>query len=344
MENKWQVLESETGIPIARDVSLRRYSSLGIGGFAAGAVTLDHESALEKLLHAASALGIPVKILGGGTNVVFSDEGYGGLLIRLGEGFKKMEIGESRLHSGAAAHLTALITRTMESGLSGLEKLAGIPGTLGGAIYQNSGARDYETAQVVESVTFWDIDEGRLRTISKEEIQFGYRSSCFKRMRAVILSADLALHPAPRESIMAEVSARMKHRAATQPTGRSIGCIFKNAVGRSAGQLIDEAGLKGRRVGGLVISDIHGNFFLNDRRASFKDFEELVAVVRSEVQTKFGILLELEVEIVRENPTSANTQGHAGSGPQERGSASSSETDENRPPRRWKISGEGNFI
>jgi len=135
----------------------------------------------------------------------------------------------------------------------------------------------------------------------------------------------------------------MKHRGVTQPTGRSIGCIFKNAEGASAGQWIDQAGLKGRRVGGLVVSDLHGNFFLNDGRATFKDFEELVALVRSEVQKKFGVILELEVEIVRANPTSANVEGGAPHG-STRGADTPRERVEDRSPRRWKISGEGNFI
>lgn len=342
MENNWPSLESACGVSIARDVSLRRYSSLGIGGYAAGAVTAENEKILEKIIPPAVTLGIPVKILGGGTNVVFTDAGFSGLLIRLGEGFKKIEVESPRVRAGAAVHLPSLITRTMESGLAGVEKLAGIPGTLGGAIYQNSGARDYEIGRAVSAVTIWDIDHRKTRTMKKNEIEFGYRTSCFKKIRAVILSADLELQPASRESLMSEVSARMKYRGATQPTGRSIGCIFRNAEGRSAGQLIDQAGLKGRRVGGLVISDMHGNFFLNDGQATFKDFEELVALAQSEVQKKFGILLELEVEIVRENPTSANTEGKSNPGSQ--GSVVSREGVESRPPRRWKISGEGNFI
>lgn len=344
MENKWQSLESAAGMPIARDVSLRRYSSLGIGGYAAGAVTVETVASLEKILGSAESLGIAVKILGGGTNVVFSDSGYPGLLVRLGEGFKKIEIQQTRVRAGAAVHLTALITRCMEVGLGGVEKLAGIPGTLGGAIFQNSGARDYETGRAIASVTCWDMAERRLRELKKEEIRFGYRTSCFHLMPAVILSAEMDLQPAPRESLMAEVSARMKYRNSTQPAGRSIGCIFKNAEGRSAGQMIEEAGLKGRRIGGLVISDLHGNFFLNDNRATFKDFEDLVAMVRTEVKNKFGILLELEVEVVRENPTSANTEGGPVCGSQNRGSEAVRENVEHRPPRRWKISGEGNFI
>lgn len=340
MENKWQELETAAQISVARDVSLRRFSSLGIGGFAAGAITVETETVLKTLLEAAAAVDIPVKMLGGGTNVVFADTGFSGLLVKLGEGFKKITIEASRVQAGAAVHLTALITRTIEAGLAGVEKLAGIPGTLGGAIYQNSGARDHDTSQAVQSVTFWDMTERRIRTLQKEKLGFGYRQSVFHQTRAVILSADLNLQPAPRESLAAEVSARMKYRNTTQPTGRSVGCIFKNPQGDSAGQLIEKAGLKGRRVGGLVVSDIHGNFFINDGRATFKHFEELVATVQAEIQNKFGTNLELEVEIVRENPTSAKAGGEAGRKNTEAGRKNV----ESSPLRGWKISGEGNFI
>lgn len=329
-----------SGPSVARDVSLRRFSSLGIGGFAAGAVTVEDEKTLERVLASADSSGVPVKILGGGTNVVFTDHGFAGLIVRLGDGFKKIDIQPSRVTAGAAVHLTALITRTMEAGLSGVEKLAGIPGTLGGAVYQNSGARDYDTSHAIAAVTFWDMDQKKMRTLPRDQLKFGYRTSCFHQMPAVILSAELALEPARREDLMAEVNARMKYRTASQPSGRSVGCIFKNAGERSAGQLIDEAGLKGRRVGGLVVSDVHGNFFLNDGRATFKEFEELVSTVQSSVKNKFGVLLELEVEVVREISTTADNKGT------QTGKTGEPfrENTENRPLRGWKISGEGNFI
>ncbi len=350
MDNKWQALESETGLSIARDVSLKRFSSLGIGGYAAGAVTVEQEKSLEKLIPAASKLGISLKCLGGGTNVVFTDAGFGGLIVRLGEGFKKIEIPAADpmadsgvvVRAGAAVHLTALITRTMEAGLSGVEKLAGIPGTLGGSIYQNSGARDYDVSQAVDRVTFWDQSQRRIRTLPKDQLDFRYRHSLFHSLPAVILSVDLRLRTAARETILAEVNARMKHRNATQPAGRSVGCIFKNPPDRSAGQLIDKAGLKGRRVGGLTVSEVHGNFFLNDGRATFRDFEALVAMVREAVRNQFGLKLEMEVEIVHESRSAAPTKTGDRSVPQDQERPQSHA--ENRPLRRWKISGEGHFI
>ncbi len=339
MDNKWPAFESKTGLAPARGVSLRRFSSLGIGGLAGGAITVDDDRTLRTVVRTAGEIGIPVKILGGGTNLVFTDDGFSGLLVRLGEQFKKIEISGDRVLSGASVPLPALITRTMESGLSGLEKLTGIPGTLGGAIYQNSGARDYETARAVASVTFFDAGRDEIVTLPADRLEFGYRSSGFHRRRAAILSAELRLTPAPREEIMAEVTARMKYRNSTQPPGRSVGCIFKNPPDKSAGRLIDEAGLKGRSVGGLTISGLHGNFFLNDGRATFRDFEELVAIARETVKNKFGIDLELEVEIVRE------IQNAADDGPIQNGKSVAGRRDaENRPFRRWKISGEGNFI
>lgn len=341
MDDRWHDLESASGLSIARDVSLRRFSSLGIGGFAAGAATVENEKTLEKLLTAASSAKIPVKMIGGGTNVVFPDTGFPGLLVRLGDGFKKIEIEGTTLRAGAAVHLTALITRSLEAGLSGVEKLAGVPGSLGGAIYQNSGARDFEISLSVGSVTFWDIARKTLRTWPREKLQFKYRESVFQTTPSVILSAELELKSAEREKLMEEVNTRMKHRAQTQPTGRSIGCIFKNPGGRSAGQMIEEAGLKGRRVGGIAVSDIHGNFFLNDGRATFGDFEELVGLVRTEVEKKFGMSLELEVEIVREKEEASNV----GKGAPEKSSGGAfRENAENSPLRRWKISGEGNFL
>lgn len=333
MRNKWQAFEQETGLSVARDVSLRRFSSLGIGGLAAGAVMVETAEAIKKVYAAAEGLAIPVKIIGGGTNVVFTDAGFSGLLVRLGEGFKKIDVQGNRMTAGAAVHLAAIITKSMEAGLAGVEKLAGIPGTLGGAIHGNSGNRDYWTSKAVSAVTFWDARGNTLKTLPAGQLEFGYRQSLFQKIPAIVLSAEFSLTPAPRENLVAEVNERMHYRSATQPVGRSVGCIFKNMKDRSAGQLIDEAGLKGRAIGGLAVSDIHGNFFLNDGRATFRDFEELVKIVQTEVEKKFGTHLELEVEIVKEQ--SATAKGPEG--------AENAKT-ENRSLRRWKVSGEGNFV
>lgn len=301
MDDKWKTLEDATGLSVARDVSLKRFTSIGIGGLAGGAVTVEREKDIEKVFAAAAKLRIPVKVLGGGTNVVFSDTGFSGLLVRLGDSFKKIEIRFPRVIAGAAVHLSALITRTMESGLSGVEKLAGIPGTLGGAIRQNSGAWETSISDTVRTVTFWDIQDRRMRTLPKDDLAFRYRTSLFAERPAVICAVEFELQPAPRDVVLAEVNTRMRQRATSQPPGRSAGCIFKNPPDQPAGRLIDQAGLKGRRVGGLLISDIHGNFFINDGRATFADFERLVADVQTQVRERCGVKLELEVEIIREN-------------------------------------------
>lgn len=328
MDERIDALKRMTGLEVAADMPLSRLSSLGIGGAADACVTALDELALASILATARKLDMPCRVIGSGTNLVWTDAGWRGVVVRLGDGFRRIEFTarserEQQVTAGAAVIISGLINRCMEQGRSGVEGLAGIPGTVGGAVYQNSGNSDFSISDALASVTFLDLGSGQIRTASVEELGMSYRHSRFQDQPAVILSAAFKTKPMAREQILAEVERRLKRRGETQPTGKSVGCIFRNPPGDSAGRLIDAAGLKNTKVGGLRVSDKHANFMLNEGGATFRDFTELVDKVRSEVRRRFGVNLELEVTIV--------------------GGAKGNGDSEDPAVRRWKVSGEGDF-
>jgi UDP-N-acetylmuramate dehydrogenase len=181
-------------------------------------------------------------------------------------------------------------------GFSGLEPLVGIPGTLGGALAMNAGAHGHSLGERVVRVTFWEPGAG-VRTLPKDELAFAYRDSLLKQGRRVALEAELELTRSERGLIEARMRELMARRRASQPLGeRSAGCVFRNPPGRFAGALIEQAGLKGERVGGAEISAKHANFILNRSRATASDIRALMELARERVRQRFGVELACEVD------------------------------------------------
>lgn len=224
------------------------------------------------------------------------DEGVSGVVVRLSaDEFSRIEIAGTRVQAAAGALLSTLISQTVKAGLAGLDTLVGIPGTVGGALHGNAGGRSGDIGQHVHSVTVLTA-AGELHTRAEDELSFAYRQSSLNEL--TILSAEFELHP----DDPAEITRRMRKlwimKKATQPlTFQSAGCIFKNPRGMSAGLLIDQAGLKGTRVGGAEISDRHANFIVADEGASSQDVLRLIDLARSKVAEQFGVDLELEIKI-----------------------------------------------
>ena len=279
---------------------LSPYTSLGIGGAADYLVNPHDIEELRAVLLFAREHQIPTLVVGHGTNLLVLDEGFRGIVISLAASCSHCNFFNNRVQAGANVALPWLANEIARRGLTGMEFAAGIPGTLGGALYMNAGAFGYYTADLVEEVVTLD-HEGFLRTRPRAELNFSYRWSNFQDEDVVILEATLALQPGDRHKI-AEMQAQMlDKRAARHPRQPSAGSVFRNSPEKGAGYLIEQAGLKGARVGGAQISPMHGNFIVNNGHATAADVLYLIKIVRDSVREKFGIELQLEIRVVGGN-------------------------------------------
>lgn len=295
---------------IERDVPLSACCTLGVGGKADYLVDLrigvgDIRSPRqlhvdEPLLQAyefARDEGLDIFVVGGGSNLLVSDNGFHGLVIRLREG-GSMEFCKDKIWISAGAMVSELVQLGKIAGFTGFEFLAGLPGTVGGAIYGNAGCYDSQFWDVVEEVRFFDGEY--VRAVSKNSSMFGYRWSVFKdNPGRIILSAGFKAEPKGKKVVAGEIRRIHQKRVASQPKARSAGCIFKNLSVNGetmrAGALIDYAGLKGMRIGNAMISQEHGNFFVNLGGAKASDFIELIKIAKGRVYGKFGVSLEEEI-------------------------------------------------
>ncbi|MCA1587361.1 MAG: UDP-N-acetylmuramate dehydrogenase, partial [Chloroflexi bacterium] len=245
--------------------------------------------------------GVPGGVLGKGSDIVVSDRGVRGLVVRNRTDLIRVEDGELHAESGAA--MAALVKRCTASGLGGLEFGISIPGSVGGAVWANAGAHGGEMKDVVVSVDAWsaELDADGVATIRAEDCAFAYRSSTFKDGAWTIVSARLRLTPAHPAEIAARVAANQAHRRATQPLAdQNAGSVFRNPPGDHAGRLVDEAGLKGFRIGAAEVSTLHANFIVVDRGGDAADVRRLGDHVRSVVADRFGVELQYEIEFVGE--------------------------------------------
>lgn len=261
---------------------------------------------LRNCIMSAKDRGMRVFIVGGGTNLLVRDEGIKGMVVSMtSPEMRKMYHGNVRVAATAAVKLGEFVKFCANRNLSGLEFLAGIPGTIGGAVMMNAGARHYDKKDVwysignfAEEVKAMDYD-GATHILTKKDFGFGYRASNLKNF--IIAEVKFLLTKADKENVLKECRNFLRKKKLTQDLSRpSAGCVFKNPAGneKSAGELIDGCGLKGRRVGGALISRKHANFIVNAGGATSRDIIDLINIAETEVRNKFGIKLELEIKIV----------------------------------------------
>ncbi|HEX5442488.1 MAG TPA: UDP-N-acetylmuramate dehydrogenase [Pirellulales bacterium] len=239
---------------------------------------------------------LPVRILGGGSNILVRDEGVPGVVIRLADpGFADIERLGRRLTAGGGAKLGHLISTAVREGLAGLEALVGIPGTIGGALHGNAGSRGGDVGQWASRATVMTA-AGEVVERARDELVFAYRQSSLDEL--VILSAEFELDEEDPDELTKRMQKQWIVKKASQPLGhQSAGCIFKSPSGLNAGVLIDQAGLKGTRVGGAEVSDRHANFIIAEPGATSHDVLRLIDLVRSRVADRSGVELELEIEV-----------------------------------------------
>ncbi|TRZ95980.1 UDP-N-acetylmuramate dehydrogenase [bacterium] len=275
-------------------VKLAGYTTFKIGGPARFFFEPDSLKELLEALAFAKNKGIPVVILGAGSNILVSDSGLDGLVIKLsGRDFKLLRINGVYMQAGCGLKLNQLLIGAKNKSLSGFEFLAGIPGTLGGALMGNAGARGKSIGDLVEELRVLDYN-GKIKLLKKDQLKFSYRKSNLHKY--IIVSAKLKLAPGKQDEIALLISQFLRQRARTQENNLpNAGCIFKNPTKAVAGKLIEACGLKSKAAGGAVISKVHANFILNRGRAKSKDVLSLMHLMRDEVKRRFKVNLEPEI-------------------------------------------------
>ncbi len=277
--------------------SMAKHTTFHIGGPAALFVECATVADLAMTTEILSDEGIDWRVLGKGSNVLASDEGYDGAVIVLGRDFKRHALDGEHLRTGAGVILAAIVRDAFSEGRTGLEFAVGIPGTVGGALAMNAGSRDEWIGSIVESVTLFVPGEG-LMSVRGPEVVWGYRQSSL-RTKGIIVEAALRVVEGDADHIRRTMEASLRRRKRTQPlSAPSAGSVFVNPEGDSAGRLIEAAGLKGARVGGAAVSDVHANFIVNAGGATATDVLGLVRLVRETVKEAYGIELTPEIRFL----------------------------------------------
>ncbi len=278
------------------DKKLSGYSTFGIGGPARYFIEVKEIEVLQQVIAFCHREKIPFLIIGKGSNCLFPDEGFDGLVILNKIDFYKEDT-KANVYVGAGFSFALLGMQTAKKNFSGLEFAAGIPGSVGGAIFMNAGANESDTSKVLDAVDFID-EKGVLHHLKKENLSFSYRASSFQQMPGAIVAGYFSLS-VNNDSARPKQLALLNKRIETQPySDKSVGCVFRNPPGSSAGSLIDSSGLKGTSIGGATVSIVHANFIVNKGGATAGDVLALIDLVRSEVAKTHGIELEPEIRII----------------------------------------------
>lgn len=294
------LLRDAVGDRLRTRQSLAPLTTFRIGGVAELYLEAEREEDLVAAGHAIQATQIPFVVIGKGSNLLVSDRGFPGLVVRLGRGFRWAAREGERIVAGGSMPLPALAGVALRHGLGGLEFGVAIPGTVGGAVRMNAGAHGHEIGEVVESVRVLHLRSGIGASIPASRAGFTYRRSDLGE-DAVVSAATFHLAGAPTERVRAAMDEARAWRRATQPLAEpNCGSVFKNPPGQAAARLIDEAGAKGRRVGGARVSDKHANFVVTAEGATADDVLRLIEDVRGLVRRTSGIDLELEVQLIGE--------------------------------------------
>ena len=290
-----ETLSTMTKGSFLKDEAMAKHTSYGIGGPAKAYITPRDKDDLSQILQFANQHGIATYFVGSGSNLLVADEGIDGLVITLGKSLKRLEITGTTVFAESGVMLGKIVKECISRNLSGVESMIGVPGTLGGALVMNAGAFGGEISNYLKHVTVMKMN-GQEKQYQPGDISFSYRHSTFPDDE-IVISAEFELIQSDKKTVQEKRSVASGGRKATQPLKfRSAGSIFKNPEEGAAGYYIDQAGLKGTKVGDAEISPIHANFFVNHGGAKASDVVTLIRLARKMVQEKFGIMLDLEVK------------------------------------------------
>jgi UDP-N-acetylmuramate dehydrogenase len=298
LDEALRILRDGCGDRVRTRVPLAPLTTFRVGGPAALYLEAEGEDDLATVSRAIGETTIPFTIVGKGSNILVSDEGFPGLVLRLGKGYRWAARDRDRIRAGGAMPLPALAGVALRHGLSGLEFGVAIPATLGGAVKMNAGAHDGQIGDVVHRVETYQLRDRRPVSVAADAAAFSYRGSAFPE-DAVVTAATLALLPGARDAIRASMDRAREWRRRTQPLAEpNCGSVFKNPPGGHAAAMIETAELKGTRVGGAAVSTKHANFIVAGPDATASDVLALIRLVQERVRRSAGVELEPEVHLV----------------------------------------------
>ena len=281
---------------------LAKHTTIKIGG---PADVFVEPSSVDKLIETMNIIKkhqVPWRAIGRGSNLLVSDRGIRGVVIKLGRGMDRFKVENNEVRAGAGLSFIALSTQISRKGYGGLEFASGIPGSVGGAVYMNAGAHGSDVSNILKKAHIL-FPDGSMEWLTNEEMAFSYRTSILQNKRpGIVIEAVFSLVPRDKEKSSAEMERNKEYRRKTQPWDhRCAGSIFRNPLPKYAGQLVEEAGLKGYQIGGAQISTMHGNFIVNVDHAKADDVLALINHIKETIYHSHGIKMETEVEIVGEN-------------------------------------------
>ena len=287
------------GCEARQNEPMSKHTSFKIGGNADAYIKVNNLSKLSTILKECQDSNVDYMLLGNGSNLLVSDEGIRGAVLRLDGDFRKITlVDDTTIFCGAGATLAYLCKFALNCGLSGLEFAWGIPGTVGGAVFMNAGAYDGEMKDVVHSVSHIS-PSGEIGRIEKDDLKFGYRTSVYRNNNMIITGVTLKLKKGNPDEIRAKMDDYMSRRSTKQPLEYpSAGSVFKRPEGNFAGALIEQCGLKGKLCGGAQVSEKHAGFIINKSNATAKDVRDLISQIQKTVSDKTGYNLECELIIL----------------------------------------------
>ena len=302
MSNLSSLLHSlnEHEIPCLENQNLSEYSTMKVGGTSALLSPVRSSAELIVAVNEAQKADVRFIVIGNGSNILFSDSGFDGLVITTTE-MRNFSVDGNEIKSDCGASITRLAVEAHKAGLTGLEFAYGIPGTLGGGVYMNAGAYGGSISDVLGSSICFDTETNTIRELSYEEHEFTYRHSIYtKNPNLIVLAAKLVLSPGNADEILSKMNTHMQSRKEKQPLNYpSAGSVFKRPVGYYAGELIENCGLKGYRVGGAEVSEKHAGFIINRGGATAEDVLKLVDHIQKTVYQTFSVQLECEIKYIR---------------------------------------------
>jgi UDP-N-acetylmuramate dehydrogenase len=284
---------------VKRNERLSQHTTMKIGGPADIFIEPASLENIQKVMTFLKERQIPWRAIGRGSNLLVSDKGIEGVVIKLGSGLDHLTINDSKITVGGGHSLVSLSTLISKKGLSGLEFASGIPGSVGGAVYMNAGAHGSDISKILTKAHIL-FDDGSVEWLSNDEMEFTYRTSVLQKKRpGIVLEAEFQLTKGDKTAIVSQMQKNKDYRKETQPWNfPCAGSIFRNPLPNYAGKLIEDAGLKGFQMGGAKISEMHGNFIVNAGNATAKDVLDLIQYIKDTILNLYGIKMETEVEII----------------------------------------------
>ena len=279
---------------------MSKHTTIRIGGPADLLIEPKDTESLKRIMNAIHEHDVKWRAIGRGSNLLVSDKGIDGVVIKLGKGMDDLELNGTELRVAGGYSLIKLVTLISKEGLSGFEFAGGIPGSVGGAVYMNAGAHGADISDILTKALVL-FKDGSLEWLTNEEMEFSYRTSVLQQKSGIVVEAIFDLKKGNKDSIIAEMNKNKDYRSDTQPWKEPCcGSVFRNPLPNHAGKLVEQSGLKGHQIGGAQISNMHGNFIVNVGGAKAADVLALINLVKKTVKDRYGIDLQTEVEIVYE--------------------------------------------